>query len=213
MQEIKLSVVLKSASCFSIGEGTAGEVDIEIQHDEYGLAFLNGKALKGLLHEEAAELVFALEQAGSKGNWVQISNKIFGEPGSTADTQGTVNFGDLRLPADFREKVISEIKERKTTAYEVLRLLTSTRTQTAVDENGAPRPETLRTLRISPRETTLEASIFFDKLEHQEQIFLHSCLMALRRAGSNKSRGLGKLKISTVPSFVLKEEDFTDEGN
>jgi CRISPR/Cas system CSM-associated protein Csm3 (group 7 of RAMP superfamily) len=207
MEEIKLTVVLKSPACFSIGEGTVGEVDIEIQHDEYGLPFLNGKTVKGLLHEEAAELVFALKKAGSTENWEQISNSIFGEPGSTADTQGAVNIGDLHLPADFREKIISEIGRKQTSAYEVLRLLTSIRTQTAVDENGAPKPETLRTLRIIPSETAFEASIFYDKLEPKERIFLYSCLMALRRAGSNKSRGLGKLYISTVPDFDLKEED------
>ena len=65
MTEIILSVSLESAGCFSIGEGTPGEVDIEIQHDENGFPFLSGKALKGLLHEEAAELAFALNYAGS----------------------------------------------------------------------------------------------------------------------------------------------------
>lgn len=208
MEEIKLHVILESAACFSKGEGTAGEVDIEIQYDEYGMPYLNGKALKGLLHEEAAELVFALREAGSKVNWEQISGKIFGEPGSTSEKQGTVVFGDLRMPSDFRKKVISEINRGNTNAYEVLRLLTNTRTQTSVDDSGAPKPETLRTLRIIPRQTPFEASILFEELQEQERVFLYGCLMALRRAGSNKSRGLGKMKITLEPPQELTEEDF-----
>ena len=57
MKKLILKFVLLSDACFSRGDGTAGEVDIEVEHDQYGLPYLNGRALKGLLHEEAAELV------------------------------------------------------------------------------------------------------------------------------------------------------------
>ncbi|MBP7032651.1 MAG: hypothetical protein KBB13_08050 [Anaerolineaceae bacterium] len=208
MTEIILSVSLESAGCFSIGEGTPGEVDIEIQHDENGFPFLSGKALKGLLHEEAAELAFALNYAGSTKDWRAVSDRVFGAPGSTISEQGLVKVSDLQLPADFRERINKAIQRKDIRASQVLRLLTSKRTQTAVDESGAPMPETLRTLRIIPRETTFFGSVFYEDLDKDQEVFLYGCLRALRRAGSNKSRGLGRLCINFRQEKDFSEEDF-----
>ena len=90
----------------------------------------------------------------------------------------------------------------------IIRLLTSKRTQTAVDESGAPMPETLRTLRIIPRETTFFGSVFYEDLDKDQEVFLYGCLRALRRAGSNKSRGLGRLCINFRQEKDFSEEDF-----
>lgn len=207
MQEYLLKFILKSDACFSRGDGTAGEVDIEVQQDPYGLPFLNGRALKGLLHEEAAELVEALAMAGSKTHdWNLISNRIFGEPGSNLNTQGLVKFGDATLPLDFRSQIIYKVKSKSgLDAHQVLRLLTSTRTQTANDETGAPKPETLRVMRVILRETPFEAELTLDsKLEEMDLAFLSACVKALRRAGSNKTRGMGKLQ-SDLIDFTSKK--------
>ena len=191
MKKLILKFVLLSEACFSRGDGTAGEVDIEVEHDQYGLPYLNGRALKGLLHEEAAELVHALSLAGSTSqNWNQIANRVFGEPGSSQETQGLVRFGNATLPPHFRQKII----DNKLNAHDVLIGLTSTRTQTANDDTGAPKPETLRMMRIIPRGTPFQAELICDDgIEEMDLAFLSACVKALRRAGSNKTRGMGKI--------------------
>jgi CRISPR/Cas system CSM-associated protein Csm3 (group 7 of RAMP superfamily) len=209
MQKLLMKFTLKSDACFSRGDGTAGEVDIEVQHDQYGLPYLNGRALKGLLHEEAAELVDALQMADSTTHdWNLTANRVFGEPGSGIETQGLVKFGDATLPADFRSQVIEKVKSNSgLDAHQVLKLLTSTRTQTANDETGAPKLETLRVMRIIPRKTPFEAELTLDdEIKDVDLAFLAACIQAFRRAGSNKTRGMGKLKTDPVDGFNLFEE-------
>lgn len=206
MRNLIFKFVLESDACFSRGDGTAGEVDIEVQHDQYGLPFLSGRALKGLLHEEAAELVEALALSGSSGQkWNEIANTLFGQPGSGMDTQGIIKFGDAELPVDFRSMVIDFISaKKKMDATEILRLLTSTRTQTANDETGAPKPESLRVMRVIPRTTPFYANLILDEHEEIHLAFLAACIKAFRRAGSNKTRGLGKLKPDLIDQTTGK---------
>lgn len=66
MTLLKLKFILKSDATFGRGDGVAGLVDSEVQHDEYGLPFLGGRALKGLLEEECANIVFALKVQQNK---------------------------------------------------------------------------------------------------------------------------------------------------
>ncbi len=47
----RLTVDLLSDTTFGRGEGTAGVVDVEVEHDAWGLPFLGGKALRGLLRD------------------------------------------------------------------------------------------------------------------------------------------------------------------
>lgn len=196
MKKLLLKFILRSDACFSRGDGTAGEVDIEVQHDQYGLPFLNGRALKGLIHEEAADLVEALALCGSSTqNWMAIANNLFGQPGSGINEQGAIKFGDAVLPEDFRRQVIYHINgEHDLDASQVFRLLTSIRTQTANDETGAPKPESLRVMRVIPNSTPFYAELVLeDQVEEIHLAFLAACLKAFRRAGSNKTRGMGKL--------------------
>src|SRR5712691_6391027 len=46
-----LTIDLLSDTTFGSGEGTAGVVDVEVAHDEFGLPYLGGKALRGLLRD------------------------------------------------------------------------------------------------------------------------------------------------------------------
>ena len=46
--------------------GVAGLIDREVEHDRYGLPYLHGRTLKGLLGEEADNLLYALDPAGIK---------------------------------------------------------------------------------------------------------------------------------------------------
>jgi len=51
----------KTDATFGRGDGVASLIDAEVQHDRYGLPFLGGRSLKGLLEEECASILFALK--------------------------------------------------------------------------------------------------------------------------------------------------------
>ena len=63
MMEYALKLELLSDTAFGRGDGVDGLVDIEVQHDAYGLPFLGGRALKGLMGAECDDIVFALAKA------------------------------------------------------------------------------------------------------------------------------------------------------
>ena len=64
-----LKFALKSDATFGRGDGVAGLIDSEVQHDTYGLPYLGGRALKGLLGEECANIIFALELQSKAQRW------------------------------------------------------------------------------------------------------------------------------------------------
>ena len=46
-----LHMELLSDATFGRGEGTAGQVDTEVEHDEFGIPYIGGKAVRGLLRD------------------------------------------------------------------------------------------------------------------------------------------------------------------
>jgi CRISPR/Cas system CMR subunit Cmr4 (Cas7 group RAMP superfamily) len=77
-----LEFALKSDATFGRGDGIAGMIDSEVQHDEYGLPYLGGRALKGLLGEECANIIFWLKAQGKAQRWQETAQRLFGKPGS-----------------------------------------------------------------------------------------------------------------------------------
>ncbi|MGH2768963.1 MAG: RAMP superfamily CRISPR-associated protein, partial [Actinomycetota bacterium] len=66
-----IEVGLLSDATFSFGEGAAGEVDVEIAHDEYGLPFLPGRTLRGLLRESWLAMALHFPEYGAPAREVQ----------------------------------------------------------------------------------------------------------------------------------------------
>jgi hypothetical protein len=186
---------LLSDATFGRGEGLAGVVDQEADHDATGLPYLRGRALKGLLNEECANLLFALDQ---DPRWTQAAQRLWGGPGSEAADAAYLHVGDAQLPADLREAVEREVQARRLQPADVLESLTAIRRQTAVDEiSGAPEDGTLRAMRVVLREAVFEAPLTFTApSEHDDRLLLAACVLALRRAGTGRNRGRGRLQAS-----------------
>ena len=55
-----LKIKLLSDTTFGRGDGVAGLVDQEVEHDPYGFPYLRGRTLKGLLSEECDNLIAIL---------------------------------------------------------------------------------------------------------------------------------------------------------
>lgn len=209
MNRLWLKFILESEACFSRGDGTPGMVDIEVNHDRYGFPFLGGRTLKGLLHAQATEILDTLRRAAVKDyeKWAKSANRLFGQPGSRQEKEGKLHLGDAQLPADLRQQVAATFKTSGWHRYDILETLTTIRRQTAIDrESGAPQEETLRSTRAILRGLPFTAPLIFKKKslaeERQDELaFLAACVKAFRRAGSNKTRGYGKLKADLYTSL------------
>ncbi len=103
MRRLQLCLRLESDATFGRGEGLAGLVDEEIEYDvATGLPFVRGRTLKGLLVEECANLLFALQKAGSPAlpTLEASAERLFGRPGSDLESAALLHFGPALLPSN-----------------------------------------------------------------------------------------------------------------
>lgn len=195
MPAYKLQFSLRSAATFGRGDGVAGLVDEEAEHDADGLPFLRGRTLKGLLAEECANILYALEVQRQSNEWRQIAYRMFGRPGSTIEDTGTLRVGDARLPDSLRAAIKMAVRNGELSADEVLESLTAIRRQTSMNEYGAPEKGSLRSLRVVLPGTVFEATLdFAEEPDERTLALLAACILAWRRAGSGRNRGRGRLQ-------------------
>ena len=198
MTDYRLHITLLRDGTFGRGDGVAGVVDAEVQHDPNGLPYLGGRALKGLLGAECADIIFALEKVcpDQKTKWAAAESRLFGDSGSDLTGAAILRVGPAELPADLRAALAQDVQDEKITRAEVLDLLTAVRRQTAMDAaTGAPKAETLRAMRVILRGTVFEAALqFSEDPTHGDLVLLAACVKAFRRAGSGRNRGRGRLK-------------------
>ncbi|MUH00443.1 RAMP superfamily protein [Scytonema sp. UIC 10036] len=214
MSSYTLKIKLLSDTTFGRGDGVAGLVDQEVEHDRYGFPYLRGRTLKGLLSEECDNLVAVILNDNQRQHWQKISDQLFGKPGSTFDTQGIMHVGDAYLPSDLRNAIEAQIDEEsekkrrqrnyqpKLTNIDILESLTTIRRQTAIDpEYGSSTKRSLRASRVILRKLTFESRLLFSKelntdLEEDKDILalLIVGTLALRRVGSGRNRGRGHVQ-------------------
>ncbi len=197
MRSYRLCLTLLSDATFGRGDGVAGLVDAEVQHDEAGLPFLGGRTLKGLLGAECADIVYALEQArpDQKNRWYAASERLFGRSGADLDGEAILHVGTARLPDDLRLALLDDVRRGRITPTEVLETVTALRRQTAMDEWGVPLENTLRTMRVILRDTVFWAPLeFMVDPQPDDLALLAACVKALRRAGTGRNRGRGRLR-------------------
>lgn len=200
-----LRLRLCSATTFGRGDGVAGFIDREVEHDLYGFPFLRGRTLKGLLREAAAEVVFALEadcelhpEQGPPQGWLwhDALDGLFGTGSSDLTGQGKLHASDASLPWRLRQMVVAELRQDNLTPDEVLQSLTGIRRQTAMNIYGGPDHATLRSMRVILREVGFEAELSFaEKLTEHEEMLLAAATLNLRAAGMGRNRGRGWMRV------------------
>lgn len=203
-----LQVELISDTTFGRGDSVAGLVDVEVEYDaETGLPFVRGRVLKGLLAEECANIMFAVEN-GSPTVAARLRSAakfLFGQAGSTLDDEALMHVGAATLPDELSEALLRNIKCGPLTPAEVLESLTAIRRQTAIDETtGAPYEGSLRSLRVVLRKTVFASTLEFDRNPQNDDLaLLAACVLSLRRGGAGRNRGRGRLQA------LLNDEQFT----
>jgi CRISPR/Cas system CSM-associated protein Csm3 (group 7 of RAMP superfamily) len=221
MKSYSLQITLESDTTFGRGDGVAGLIDSEVEHDELGLPFLRGRALKGLLAEECANVLFALEKQNfvKSADLKKAADKLFGTSGSGLENDAEMSVGSAVLPDELRQAVKYAIEQGEFSANEVLSSLTTIRRQTAMSETGAPREGSLRSARTVLRNTILAAEVDFNFLPDPEMLSLLAVsVIALRRIGLGRNRGRGKISVKLFENgndktghFLTEFENFIEQ--
>lgn len=177
------------------GSGRGSLIDSDIVFDDNGLPFFPARRLKGLLRESATEVLEMLDQAGLKGFLSITIEEIFGSPTCSS----AIRIHNL-YPQDYTETVkclnyFGQEFPHLINKAAVMNALTSIRQQTAIDEQGHARDNSLRTIRVLNPQFCFQGKIEVLKSEWQEEIeaLLALSCQNLKRAGSGRNRGWGDI--------------------
>jgi len=197
MNKYKLKIKLLSDTTFGRGDGVAGIVDQEVEHDSYGLPYLRGRTLKGLLSEECDNLIHTLTE--NQKYWRELACKLFGISGSGLNIMAAVHIGDARLPLDFQQAVAHAIQDENNnlTSQQVLSSLTSIRKQTAISaQTGVAEAKSLRSARVVIRDLDFTSDLLFEtETVGQDMLTLLAVgTLSLRHLGSGRNRGRGHVQ-------------------
>lgn len=203
MKRLQLCLHLESDATFGRGEGLAGLVDEEIEYDvATGLPFVRGRTLKGLLVEECANLMFALQRVGSPAlaRLEVAAARLFGRPGGGLEGAALLHIGPALLPQQLREAVHSRIAHNTLKPADVLESLTTIRRQTSIDEvSAAPEEGSLRSMRVVLHQTSFQAWLdFATDPEEDDLALLAACALSVRRGGIGRNRGRGRLRLQVL---------------
>lgn len=198
-----IRIKLLSDTTFGRGDGVAGFIDAEVEHDRNGFPYLRGRTLKGLLSEECDNLILLLPQA-QRQQWIDVRYQLFGQAGSTQETMAQMHVGDACLPVGLRNAIAQQQEnDNFPTPTDILNSLTGIRQQTATNaETGAPDPHSLRNARVIVRDRpeaspSYIAPLYFDIDPTLEMLgLLGAGALALRRIGSDRNRGRGHVQCS-----------------
>lgn len=155
----------------SSGTGSGFALDTTVVRDTYGLPYLPGKTIKGLLREQ----VELLEPESAK--------RIFGDAGAKMAS------------AFFSNATLDEATHTYLRSYDELsEHLFDKVTSTKIGKNGIAEDNTLREIEVVVP-LTLYGSIQCDK---KDEKLLSNGLQMIKQIGLNRNRGLGRCKMEVI---------------
>lgn len=209
-----LKIELLSATSPGSGEGWAGYIDSDIVLDELGLPFIPAKRIKGILRENAVDVIQALKTsrlADEFGLTSQHIELLFGKRGQQESCPLIINnaylenYGEICQWLEYaRDKVPEWISLEKVAAS-----FTHLRKQTAIGKDGVQKDNSLRVTRvINPgfswganflpyhfiSTISIDADQKIDRVAAERLLIL--AVLVTRYLGSKRNRGIGKIKCS-----------------
>lgn len=188
-----IQIELLSDAAFGRGEGTAGVVDVEVEHDEYGLPFLGGKTIRGLLRDSW----FSMKEHFP--GLAETANRVFG-PEADFEERSILHIGDAAVDKETRDWIkAAEVRDRNPISpTAVLEAMTDIRRQTSEERStGAPAETTLRAIRVIVRGLVLRAPLhWLADPEASDLRCLSLTLLATRHAGLGRNRGRGHIRMT-----------------
>ena len=186
-----LEVTLLSDATFGGGTGLAGEVDLEIDHDDLGLPRISGKSIRGLLKDTFLSMATAFQIVP------ESAAKVFGTEGALV-SPCAVHITDARVEDSARAWIAYGLNTNKhLSPRDVLHALTAIRYQTAEErKTGAPSRHSLRATRVVASGLKLRACLTWQETEDAESLrYLAMAALGTRHAGVARNRGRGLVSI------------------
>jgi hypothetical protein len=200
---------LLSDAAFARGEPTAGEVDVEVEHDELGLPFLGGKTLHGLLRDTWLSMAGCFD-----GQLGAAARRVLGAGADLAET-AILRIGNATVSGDVATWVAHAVTDpiKSIRSADILGALTDIRYQTAESrESGAPERATLRATRVVLRGLHLHAPLdWLRDPTKQDLRCLALCVLGTRHAGLGRNRGLGHLRLA-LDGNIEATRSYAKEG-
>ncbi len=197
---MNIKIKLKSDTITYSGEGISGIIDSDICYDEYGIPFIPSKRLKGVLRENALEL---LENGYNIKN--QDLDYLFGKKGDS--NSGNIIISNAYLK-DY-EILKKEIKFKNDKIFynkeSIISYFTYLRNQTAINEDGVAEKHSLRTSRVLKKGLEFILSINCDPKFQQ---FILDVFKVTRSIGLKRNRGFGEVEISPAEKEIEKNKNY-----
>ncbi len=200
---MKLTIDLESYTLAGSGEG-AGIIDCDVTHDRYGLPWLPGRRVKGLLRESALETLEMFDQDDKT-----TLDALFGVTGADS---GIIQVPNLRIPGyeTIAKHLLWMVEDNayrdRVRRDRIIPLFTTVRQQTAVNENGIAADGSLRVSRLVNFKQRFDGKVTTSRpLTGREQALLHLAVVNLGRLGSRRNRGQGAVRCMLDPAKSLDE--------
>lgn len=202
MMKLDLKIQLLSPTLPGSGEGWGSLVDTDIIMDEYGLPYLPARRIKGLLRESAVEVMemLALSKLNTREELALAPpEQIFG----TGFQKSVFQVDNLKI--EDHDQIIQWLDFLFQSYGQILspavitEALTEIRRQTSIDEDtGVARENSLRTIRVINQGISFTGTIFMENSKQQDQAIrlLALAVANLKRLGSKRTRGLGRIEAS-----------------
>ena len=208
MKQMKLKIELKSDLMCGSGEGWGNVIDTDVIYDSYGFPYIPSKRIKGLLKEACLEL----DEMGV--NEKCLAEEIFGSDnveGSDFVLTNAVldHIDDMKLYVDN----CSEDDKKELNISNIINHYTNVRCQTAIDDNGIAKENSLRSSRAITRGNVFFADIIFE--DKYEEVIKNCCAL-VHHMGINRTRGFGDVKLSLEKfdyNCDTSAKDFTPEDD
>lgn len=196
-----LTVRLLSEATFGRGEGTPGEVDVDIERDALGLPLIRGKTLRGLMRDSWLSMAHGFPELSAAGH------AILGIEADLDDTAilslgngllvGSAGDDTLGDPRPWIAHAVADPR-RAVRPDDVFAALTGVRHQTSeARDTGAPRTHTLRASRTALRDLVFQADLDWTRPPNDDEIrCLALIVLGVRHAGLGRNRGRGHIELS-----------------
>ena len=203
----KLQIKLKSDLCAGSGEGLGSLIDTDICYDNYGLAYIPSKRLKGLIKEAFIEYSDWAKNETNTEMFDRISKELFG----IEDSNNSCNLKIDNAYVQNIDKIEDEIQriegryQKYVSKQRIINLNTDIRYQTAVEqESGVAKENSLRSVRV------LEAGNIFETIlecETEEELeIIKKCIKLVTHMGNNRTRGFGEIECNIRDVQEEREE-------
>jgi len=207
MSNWKIEITLISDTIIGSGESWGAIIDTDVVFDQFGLPYIPGRRVRGVLRESVTEVLEMLYQArllsefGIQGrlNINEWLYEMFGKPGQ--DEAKPLSISDCRLKG--YEMMVGHLrylqdKHSDLFTSEVVRNHYSViRQQTAIDSNGIAMDKSLRTVRALMRGLVFEGNFKIGgNVSDKLVVLMGLAISNMRHIGTSRTRGFGEIKTS-----------------